>query len=324
MIYRSLGLGLLLLSMAFHTLAQSTVDPDFDPSYGPEVMSVEAWAELDAQDYVVHKVESLDNIAELSTLSTDENSCAGFTTVAPTYRIDWVRETIDEDLSMRFFFMNDLNTTLAIHEPDGDWLCADDWETTEHPLIDIEELRTGSYAVWVGNTTEEDFTGRLIATIGDYDPSNPPIEPLRFTSVFQGAGINEARVLYIEIDENMDDNMLDISVDVALKGARGNEFRVTVYLYDAETDRPLKAFEGSPQNEAGLLADIIEMRLRAAEEFYDYGKNSKGGLEFSFPLDELADTSAVYPVIRIEMRENPDSPWQDVTTYKAENRVYKP
>lgn len=309
----------IILSSAAFVAAQATLDPDFEPVIARDLMSVEAW-EANDDDYILYEVTIEPDGIDLAEIEPDNAACAGFTALIPLYRADWLRETIEEDMILRFFFVSDAtDTTLAIREPDGDWLCADDWEDTPHPLIDVDPLRTGPYVLWVGSRDNAEISGQLVTTIGDYTPGTPPAQPLTFGSLFQGAGAGDSRIVYVELDVNAADATLDVSVDAVLEGERGDELRVAVYWYDAASDTPLLAADDAPQDEDGLLANAEEVRLRAGEERYDYSEIGKGAFEFQMPLDTLPAEMTVYPVVRVDFW---DGEWVEVTRYAATRLTY--
>lgn len=42
-----------------------------------------------------------------------------------------------------------------INDPDGDWLCDNDWDTTTlNPGIDVNDPGSGRYDIWVGVLAE--------------------------------------------------------------------------------------------------------------------------------------------------------------------------
>ena len=80
--------------------------------------------------------------------------CVGFATSAPDYS---VRYSADDRSLLRFYF--DPNTagdaTMIVNDPDGDWLCNDDWGPgTLDPGIDVTDPEGGRYDIWVGVLAE--------------------------------------------------------------------------------------------------------------------------------------------------------------------------
>jgi len=79
------------------------------------------------------------------------DGCRGFATSAPDYS---VRYTADDRALLRLYFLasDDGDATMIINDPEGQWLCSDDWDgTTRDPGIDITEPQSGRYDIWVGS-----------------------------------------------------------------------------------------------------------------------------------------------------------------------------
>lgn len=311
----------LLLTCLVPLAAQTLPQRDLESHIGSDVMGLEAWEESEA-DYVAYDVPLMEGGVDLADVKMDDVPCAGITTIEPTYHIDWVRDAIDEEIVLRLFFVGSTDTTLAVQEPDGDWVCADNWDDTIHPLIDFTQMRTGRYAVWVG-VASGTGSGRLVTTIGDYTPLQPPPVALEFQSLFQGSGSTTAHITYIEVDENPEDQTLDISVDLVLIGKNRDQFRVWVTLMDAATDTPLAAGAGDPQDETGALAASKDIRLTGTYARYDYGQKSKGAVEIQLPLSALVPGQDVYPLIRVEQLSR-DMVGEEILSYAAVETVYTP
>ena len=80
--------------------------------------------------------------------------CVGFASSAPDYS---VRYTAGDRPLLRFYFLADLvgDATMIINDPDGDWLCNDDWDSsTVDPGIDVADPEGGRYDIWVGVLAE--------------------------------------------------------------------------------------------------------------------------------------------------------------------------
>jgi hypothetical protein len=325
-----LPIGFTIITLIFvvsHVIAQTQLDRDFAPLLGTDTMSVETWEENPA-DYTIYSMEDQENDGlDVSTVDTGSAECAGFTTTSPAYNFEWIRSTVDEESEITLFFIGDdgQDTTLALIDPDGDWLCADDWETTVNPYIEIPNLRTGSHTLWIGTQDNEPIGGNLYVTVGDYTPDNPPTEPVEFEALFQGSGVSQARLTYVETE--IVEDILSVSVDVILTGTRGDEFRVSVLFYDTETDSPLAASpDAESQNENGevYLTRERPIRLRDTEERYDYGERSRGAVEFEVELSTFDDLPDVlYPVIIVESLNDEDE-WEILISYQAEDSSVEP
>jgi hypothetical protein len=82
-------------------------------------------------------------------------ACRGFATSAPDYS---VRYTAAGDPLLRFYFLANADgedSTMIINDPDGEWLCGDDWSaSTRNPAVDVSDPETGRYDIWLGSYTE--------------------------------------------------------------------------------------------------------------------------------------------------------------------------
>lgn len=72
--------------------------------------------------------------------------CAGFIYDTPDYVLNY---QTDGGTTLTLRVRSDTNTTLAIRDPGGQWLCSDDVEGYD-PLIRIANAAAGQYSIWVG------------------------------------------------------------------------------------------------------------------------------------------------------------------------------
>lgn len=99
------------------------------------------------------------------------NGCNGFAAAAPDFRLNWSGNSAQ----LRIYFRTDqagADTTLIINEPDGDWICNDDFDsTTRNPMVILNNPIQGQYDIWVGSyTTGEFLAGELTITERDIRP----------------------------------------------------------------------------------------------------------------------------------------------------------
>jgi hypothetical protein len=112
----------------------------------PYVADVEAGGSLDASDLDLN---------------------CGFVTAQPTFRFSLKGGASETFLRIYFVPAGDMDSTLIVHSPDGQWLCEDD--PTDgggmDPVVDFEFAPSGQYAVWAGTIYEgTQAGGRLYIT----------------------------------------------------------------------------------------------------------------------------------------------------------------
>ncbi|MCW5717989.1 MAG: hypothetical protein KIS68_09200 [Bauldia sp.] len=88
-------------------------------------------------------------------------SCVGFVTAAPTYRIYY------EGTAPLTFAVAaaGADTTLVVADPDGYWFCSDDANGTVDPEVVIDPGYTGQYDIWVGTFAGDGGTTGATLTI---------------------------------------------------------------------------------------------------------------------------------------------------------------
>jgi|GEM_PF-158372 hypothetical protein len=90
----------------------------------------------------------------ISAAEAVSNSCRGYVTSAPDFRIDYDAGSFD---NLYFYVEADDDTTLIINAADGDWYCDDDSGEGLNPLINIANPDSGIYDIWVGSYAEDEF-----------------------------------------------------------------------------------------------------------------------------------------------------------------------
>jgi len=240
----------------------------------------------------------------------DSQECAGLTTQAPTYRFIWQRNDRGDNFPITLLAIGagSQDLTLVIHEPDGDWLCMDDTDTSTNPMKQISSLRSGSYAVWVGNKSIEvgdDFRTRLYVSINDgINPDEPPApccDGLSFSN--PASGSLETEITYHETAElgthDQDNELLFISTDIIFRGEPRTTFLVEALASERETGVPIDFREGEIDEACPSSTGYCEVeRLRLSDESRrDYSEDSSGGaVEFTLPVSVIKAQSEDYDI----------------------------
>ena len=89
--------------------------------------------------------------------------CAGFATEAPDFRLNWTGG--GTELGIYFSSAMGEDPTLIISDAYGNWLCNDDYSTSDNPLdpaIFISAATSGQYDIWIGSFSATDsIAGQL-------------------------------------------------------------------------------------------------------------------------------------------------------------------
>ncbi len=73
--------------------------------------------------------------------------CVGSVDAAPHVRIQYEAGSV---FPLNIFAISEEeDLTLIVNDPDGSWLCSDDY-SDEHPAVLIEVPESGQYDIWVG------------------------------------------------------------------------------------------------------------------------------------------------------------------------------
>ena len=135
----------------------SWADPSAEPLFGRQVLAAGEAARIEAEVEAGGPLEA--DIARSPNDDAYETYCAGMITAAPTVLIenagDGAPLTIEVDA--------ELDATLAVHGPDGAWICDDDGGVGLNPAIMLEAATAGDYAVYVGAFRAE--TGSASLTV---------------------------------------------------------------------------------------------------------------------------------------------------------------
>jgi serine protease Do len=72
--------------------------------------------------------------------------CAGSVESRPQIRLTYEASTV---LPLNIYATSDEDITLVVNQPDGSWICNDDYDGT-NPAILVDKPQSGRYEVWVG------------------------------------------------------------------------------------------------------------------------------------------------------------------------------
>lgn len=97
-------------------------------------------------------------------------SCSGYVSEAPDYRLNYVAD----GQGLGIYTNADIDTTLLINTPSGEWLCNDDHYNLENLNAGFyfEEPQAGEYNIWVGVYEESDAFADAILAITEYVESS--------------------------------------------------------------------------------------------------------------------------------------------------------
>ncbi|MSR23010.1 MAG: serine protease [Gemmatimonadetes bacterium] len=97
-------------------------------------------------------------------------SCVGYAASAPDLQLSWSGRSA----RLRIFFEaeGELDTTIVVRSPGGDWSCNDDANSdTLSPLVAIDNPSAGRYDIWVGSYGRGEFIkGKVRITEMDLGP----------------------------------------------------------------------------------------------------------------------------------------------------------
>jgi hypothetical protein len=157
-------LGILLLAVTMPVLAQESLNPGTAPNFGIATLNP-GWL---PDPYIVTLTSG--GSVDVAALNLGE-SCRGFATSAPDYRIQW--GGTGSSLLRIFFVGSEGDTTLVVNQPNGQWLCGDDSYDTLNPSIDIANAPAGQYDIWVGSfELGTSVSGYLMITEADSYPGH--------------------------------------------------------------------------------------------------------------------------------------------------------
>lgn len=150
--YRALTL-LVVIAINSSALAQNIFG---DPNYG----SIELDAGFSPDPHVTDLAAGG---------STEFDSCTGYFSGDPDLNLNYEAGNFD----LGIFAKSDTDTTLAINNPSGEWLCNDDSDIVagSNPAILIENPESGLYNIWVGVYSEDSAFESAKLAITELDKS---------------------------------------------------------------------------------------------------------------------------------------------------------
>ena len=207
-------------------------------------------------------------------------ACVGFVDERPDAAVNYTSGRYE--LNFGVASMNELDTTLVINEPNGNWVCNDDFgESTEtNPGISFSMPDDGRYDIWVGVYDSDDLSEQnratlfvtevaLGTTIFDYVLSEPGDEGS--SSGGSGTGFVVSESGHILTNHHVVEGCSEITFQI-----RGSETReVALLSANVPSDLALlkiDSFDGDP---AGFLSSSI---ARMGEELVVYGFPLAGDL----------------------------------------------
>ena len=221
---------LVLLTVISGTVLSSLAvaqDVRMDPNYGstdlsagflpdPQLVEVAIGGELDA--------------------GNADSSCYGYISDAPDYRLDYQAA----GWGLGIYTSSELDTTILINTPDGEWVCNDD----NYNLANLnagyyfDDPQSGEYNIWVGAYFEEDVFGDAVLAITESPEDNWQIDlsPNFSSNIFSLRVLNNGNEVQTGLATLVTDNM--VITNEALV-AQGDQWIIE-----------------NPQNGASLVASI--------------------------------------------------------------------
>ena len=144
-------------------------DPGLEPTIGYDYLSpVEGVVDHNPIDSGWQNTLEVSGTIPATTISPE---CAGFVNRDAYYEISWAGSTGE---TLRFIFNADNDSddaVFVVHDPDGNWWCADDSYGTLDPTIEIADSPNGIYLLFMGTKSGSTISGLVTVTI---DPDAHP------------------------------------------------------------------------------------------------------------------------------------------------------
>lgn len=116
--------------------------------------------------------------------SNASSSCSGYVTDAPTYSLSFEPGS----LGLSFYVNADIDTTILINNPSGEWFCNDDHDDLDNLNSGyyFSDPESGRYDIWVGAYSESDAYSNAMLAISEYQSSSweNDLSPTSSPSVF--------------------------------------------------------------------------------------------------------------------------------------------
>jgi hypothetical protein len=139
--------------------ATDRLDASFMPNYGSADLA--SGFTPDPFSVAVVSGNAEGSTVDVSALNiSGDFSCRGYATVSPDFIVNWGGGAG----ALRIFYEADADSTLIIQQPDGSFVCNDDFSGLD-PLVDIATPQAGEYVIWVGSYVEgNNAAGTLYVT----------------------------------------------------------------------------------------------------------------------------------------------------------------
>ncbi len=103
------------------------------------------------------------------------SGCVGYiATSQPDVRVRYVPGRYD---TLSFHVTSNVDTTLIINGPNGQWYCNDDFDGSLNPRVLFNPPRSGQYDIWVGTYQEGRIHSAQLEVSEVWRSSSPPPSP---------------------------------------------------------------------------------------------------------------------------------------------------
>lgn len=319
-----LALAILILTNVPTFAQTASLDWD-DQAQDVDSMSEAAWEDRvnnDGSDYLLYRYSTIrenDLDVNVARQLRDESNCEGYTTPDAFYAVHWHRDDINERERLRFFAVSRADTALVIRQPDGKWICNDNYSGTQHPLIDIERPRTGTYYIWVTNKERTEFGADLYITLENHNPrpNQYPTTPYTYMVPSNPASGATAQIVYIEVEQTT--TRCNISVDVRVANMDGYT-QIRLVVYPITSNQRIRS--SSNTSSSYRMGNYIGVAREAGERpgfgvtNYDYGQDSNEPFELQIPHSVMPNNISSYQM-EVVLQQEINNQWQDMVTYST-------
>lgn len=294
-----------------------------DEAHDVDSMSEDAWEDRinnDGSDYLLYRYSTIrenDLDVNVARQLRDESNCEGYTTPDAFYAVHWHRDDINERERLRFFAVSREDTILVIRQPDGSWICNDNYSSTQDPLVDIARPRTGTYYIWVANKTRTQFGVDLYVTLENYTPMRPPTTPHTYIIPSNPASGATAQIVYIDVEQTT--TRCNISVDVRVANMDGyTQIRLVVYPITSNQRIRSSSNTSSSYRMGSYIGVAREARDRPGFGVtnYDYGQDSNAPFELQIPHSVMPNNISSYQM-EVVLQQEINNQWHDMVTYRT-------
>jgi hypothetical protein len=86
-------------------------------------------------------------------------ACIGQIATAPDLQLDYDSSSI---FSLYIFVSSDVDTSLVVNTPSGEWICDDDSGEELNPVVQFHNPQSGIYDIWVGVVDGGNFASAML------------------------------------------------------------------------------------------------------------------------------------------------------------------